>query len=285
MDTTMTNNARAMIERYAPSAFTAHPWECMSGRYSFVPTFRVVEGLEKNGFTPVRAYQSSSRIDGKADYVRHEIRFRRRDQTLCLNEVFPEIVLVNSHDGSSAYLVQGGLYRLVCSNGMVCSVGRLGMYRTRHSGDIQGEVIDAAYRIVEDFPQIINMVDRWMQTPMPTNRQIEFARHAMALRWGVENEQPRVEDMLAVRRQGDVTQKDTLWGTYQRIQESLVRGGTPYYYQRAGNRHPIVKHTRPIKSIPAGMRINQGLWALACSMGEIIEPVPTIKERTNESRS
>ncbi|MBV8275090.1 MAG: DUF932 domain-containing protein, partial [Verrucomicrobia bacterium] len=38
------------------------------------------------------------------------------------NQVRPEVVLVNSHDKSSAYQLHCGLFRLVCTNGMVISL-------------------------------------------------------------------------------------------------------------------------------------------------------------------
>jgi hypothetical protein len=64
------------IRRTAPSVFAERPWETMSERYRFFPTVHVVAGLMAQGFLPVRAQQSSSRIEGKGDFTKHMLRFR-----------------------------------------------------------------------------------------------------------------------------------------------------------------------------------------------------------------
>jgi uncharacterized protein DUF932 len=43
------------------------------------------------------------------------LRFRHEDvsQSLAVDDVIPEVVLINSHDGTSAYKLIAGLYRLM----------------------------------------------------------------------------------------------------------------------------------------------------------------------------
>src|SRR4051794_23840052 len=109
------------LRRLAPSIFAASPWGRMSGRYRMVPTIEVVGLLRDKGFLPVRAEQSRTRIEGKGDFTRHLIRFRHGDHLspLAVGAEVPELVLTNSHDGTSAYRFMAGVFRLVCSNGMV----------------------------------------------------------------------------------------------------------------------------------------------------------------------
>src|SRR4051812_18563680 len=111
----------------APSIFADHAHESRSARYAHVPTFQVMEALKDNGFLPMLATQSKVRDNstGRQDFTKHMIRFRHADHALAVGDVFPEVVLVNSHDGTSSYQLNSGLYRLVCGNGMVVSAGEL----------------------------------------------------------------------------------------------------------------------------------------------------------------
>src|SRR6476469_6888602 len=103
------------LRRTAPSVFAVNPWDRMSGRYRMVPTIEVVGMLRDKGFHPVRAEQSRARIDGKGAFTRHLLRFRHADHLspLTVGAEVPELVMVNSHDGTSAYRFLAGIFRLV----------------------------------------------------------------------------------------------------------------------------------------------------------------------------
>src|SRR6266403_2854016 len=100
------------IMKAAPSVFALEPWERMSEKYKFIPTIQVVDAMRDNGFMPVRAGQSRSRIPGKAEFTKHLLRFRHVDYMdtsgRVVGDEIPEIVLMNSHDGTSAYKLNAG---------------------------------------------------------------------------------------------------------------------------------------------------------------------------------
>ena len=108
------------IAALAPSAFATAPHESRSNRYAYIPTSSVIAGLRAQGFAPVAAKQGRSRIPGKTDFTKHMMRFRHEAQALrSAGQSFPEIVLVNSQDGSSAYHIMAGIFRVVCLNGLI----------------------------------------------------------------------------------------------------------------------------------------------------------------------
>ena len=93
----MTNDQLMSV---APSIFAAQPWEKMSDRYTFIPTIQIVDKMRREGFQPVAAMQSRTRIEGKQDFTKHLLRFRdmRNGETPAirtLGEVYPELVLTN----------------------------------------------------------------------------------------------------------------------------------------------------------------------------------------------
>jgi hypothetical protein len=80
--------------------------------------------MQENGWLPVRAEQQSVRTEARRGFQKHLIRFARAEHlgSWEKNPVRPEVVLLNSHDKSSAYQLHCGLFRLVCTNGMVVSL-------------------------------------------------------------------------------------------------------------------------------------------------------------------
>jgi hypothetical protein len=84
--------------------FAASAHERMSPRYTFIPTERALAGLINVGFVPVGASQTQTRLKSPL-HARHVVRLRRRFETVQLNDSVLEILFLNSHDGTSAYLM------------------------------------------------------------------------------------------------------------------------------------------------------------------------------------
>ncbi len=127
------------LRRCAPSIFASQPIDTVSDRYSFLPTSSVLKGMRENGWLPVRAEQQSVRTEARRGFQKHLIRFARAEHlgSWEKNQVRPEVVLLNSHDKSSAYQLHCGLFRLVCSNGMVVSDARFTGSRSSISDSIR----------------------------------------------------------------------------------------------------------------------------------------------------
>ncbi len=68
------------------------------------PTERVLNGLMGAGFVPVDARQTQARRSSPS-HARHILRLRRRFEIIELKDAIPEIVFLNSHDGTSAYIM------------------------------------------------------------------------------------------------------------------------------------------------------------------------------------
>ena len=92
------------LRRFAPSVFASQPIEGVSERYSFLPTSSILTGMRENGWVPVRAQEQSIRTEARRGFQKRVVRFARLQhlQTWEKNQVRPEVVLVNSHDTSSA---------------------------------------------------------------------------------------------------------------------------------------------------------------------------------------
>ena len=171
----------------APSIFAAGKHESRSARYAYIPTIDVLRGLQKEGFQPFMVVaQGKSRTEGKAEFTKHMIRMRHAGQVEARGEA-NEIILVNSHDGASSYQMLAGAFRYVCCNGMVegdiCSDIRL-----PHKGNAQNDVIEGAFRVLEDFETVDGSIDDMKAITLRPEEQRAFATAALALRYGERTE-------------------------------------------------------------------------------------------------
>lgn len=254
-----------------PSAFATSAHESRSARYAYIPTSDIIAGMMKEGFLPFAAKQSSTRVDGKAAFTKHMIRFRHASERLGLQvgDSVPEIVLVNSHDGSSAYNLMAALFRLVCSNGMMVSDGPTGSVRVPHTGKILDNVIEGSYRVVKESALALETSRAWGRLQLTAPEQKVFAEAARTVRFadseGLVTTPITAEQLLRPRRSADAGAD--LWRTMNRVQENVIKGGVTGYAIENGRRRATT--TREIKGIDQDVKLNRALWTLAEKMAEL----------------
>ena len=249
------------VRSRAPAVFAASADERLSAKYTFVPSERVFTGLMSAGFLPVEARQASARR-GSALHARHVVRLRPRFDTVQLKDSIAEVVFLNSHDGTSAYQLRMGLFRVVCTNGLIVSRGAFPAYCVSHRGNIVDDVIAGALELAERFESLAAQVERMEQRRLFKDEQLGFAARALALRFP-DPAQSGMEplQLLACRRTEDVG--DDLWRVYNRCQEHLLRGGLSR--RSACGR---LTRTRRISSIRRDVQLNGQLWDLAAQVLE-----------------
>ncbi|MBU3476152.1 DUF932 domain-containing protein [Escherichia coli] len=138
--------------RHVPSIFGEDRNTSRSERYAYIPTITVLENLQREGFQPFFACQTRVRDPGRRGYTKHMLRLRRAGEIN--GEHVPEIILLNSHDGTSSYQMLPGYFRFVCQNGCVCGQS-LGEVRVPHRGNVVDRVIEGAYEVVGVFDRIL----------------------------------------------------------------------------------------------------------------------------------
>ena len=252
----------------APSIFAETPHESRSDRYAYIPTIQIVEGMMKEGFLPFSVMQARSRSESRREYTKHLIRFRHAEMlkgTPHVGQLFPEIVLINSHDGSTAYQLMSGIFRLVCTNGMITGT-QYGDYKIRHQGDITGQVIDASYKVLNTAEQVMDAAGEWSGIHLSAPEQVALARAAHHLRFadakGNVSTPIPPEQLLRPRRKED--SGDDLWSTFNRIQETTLKGGLSGVSYEGGRRRKVT--SRKIGSITEDVRLNRALWMLGEDM-------------------
>jgi hypothetical protein len=248
------------LRERVPAVFAAAAHERTSSAYTFISTDHVLSGLASAGFFPVEARQA---VRARSPlHARHLIRLRRRRETIALRDSIPELLFLNSHDGSSSYQLRCGLFRVACTNGLVVSMGAFPVWRVMHRGDVVHDVVCAAYRISERFEALAAAVERMERTRLAPEEQLEFARQALTLRFPDDLPGAIVPSQaLSPQRPEDVG--NDLWRTFNTIQSRILRGGLTR--RTASNR---LTRSRPIRAIREDLRLNSALWEMAMARAQ-----------------
>ncbi|MBR8238363.1 DUF945 domain-containing protein [Burkholderia sp. AU42008] len=251
------------IRRVAPSIFADGKHESRSERYTYIPTIDVLRGLRNEGFQPFMICQTRVRDSSKREFTKHMLRLRHADQIT--GEEADEIVLLNSHDGTSSYQMLAGTFRFVCQNGMVAGEN-IADIRVPHKGNVVQNVINGAFDVLDGFELIREQKDGMRSVTLDRDEQQAFARSALALRYDptdAEAPAPVSESqLLAPRRFED--RHDDLWTVFNRVQENLTKGGL-----RGRSRSGRAMSTRPITGIDQSVKPNRALWMLADAMRQM----------------
>lgn len=104
----------------------------VSNRYQHFNTLELVETLKDKGWVPFTLSATNTRVTERKGYQKHLIRFRHRDFLNTERSEVPELIIVNSHDGSCSYEVMSGLFRFACSNGLIVADELFQRYKIRH---------------------------------------------------------------------------------------------------------------------------------------------------------
>ncbi|SEK36944.1 protein of unknown function [Bosea lupini] len=257
------------LRKLAPSIFAVTAHESRSERFQPIPTIEVLRGLMKEGFMPVGARQSGSRDASKVDFTKHLIRLRKLDteQKFRVGDTVCEILLKNANDGTSAYDLMAGLFRIRCLNSLVAQTGTIDAVKVRHSGDVQAKVIEGTYRVLGQAQEALAAPADWSGLRLNRDETAALAEAAHVLRFA-DNEgnvatpiEPR--QLLTPRRFDD--RADDLWTTFNVVQENVIRGGLRGVQRNPdGTRRRVT--TREIGGIDQDVKLNKALWIVAQAM-------------------
>jgi hypothetical protein len=253
---TFTELTMEQIKHDAPSIFQTQQKSGLSEHYVHIPTDRVINDMMELGWKPVQAVEIKARKASTKGFQRHMIKFFNPDIVIEGSDgdnVFPQILLTNSHDGLSSFKFQIGLFRLVCSNGLVVCDTNYGDFKLRHMGytfeDLQAKVSEA----VESFPGLVEKINKLQNVELSDKQIATFTKKAAAIRFG-EDVKVNLDELLVPERVAD--EGNNLWVVFNRVQEKLISGGCSY---KSGAK---IRKARAVKNFSQDLKINESLWEL-----------------------
>ena len=260
------------MRRVAPSLFATAAHESRSERFQPIPTIEILRGLTKEGFVPVGVKQSASRTEGKALFTKHLIRLRRVDDGKIYNvgDTVCEILLKNANDGTSAYELMAGLFRICCLNSLVTQTGTIDAIKVRDSGDVAGKVIDGTYRVLDEAERTLAVPQDRSTAILNNDEQSVLAEAAHLLRFGDTDGNTKTaikpEQLLVPRRSAD--RSNDLWTVWNRVQENSIKGGLHGVTRDEHGRIRLSK-SRAVNGIEQDIKLNKVLWLIGQKMADL----------------
>ena len=244
----------------------------LSEHYSFVPTINVVNDLRALGFECVDATQVKARKKTTNGYQKHMLTFENPKYKVEGAEEYPQLLLTNSHDGGNAFTLSAGIFRMICSNGLVIKTEDYGTARLVH----KGYSFEAVQELVKDFEEtmsnVISKITAMKRVQLTKAQQIEFAKQAALLRFTAKSyNEDNISDVVDIDGLLNVDRKEDagngLYEVFNRVQESLVQG--KYLYASNGkvkDADTKTRKARPIKNFKQSISVNQKLSELAFAL-------------------
>jgi hypothetical protein len=253
-----------------PAIFAEHKHDSRSDKYTYIPTINVIEGLVQSGYKMVEARQGRSRIAGKQEFTKHMLRFRHSTLDLRVGDTTAEVVMINSHDGTSRYKLMSGLFKLLCLNGLVVPEGPYAEVAVTHHGNIVQKVIEGSAIVLDNAAKVLDKPKQWSQLQLTSPQREAFAEAARVVRFGDKDgrvDSPVTAQQLLTPRRSEDSGND-LWRTFNVVQENAVKGGI--FNQQIVDGHLRRSTTREIRGISEDVKLNRALWVLAEKLAEAV---------------
>ena len=237
------------IRSLAPSVFTTEKASHLTDKYIQTPTIKVVEDLMNLGWEVTKAQEVKSRK--YKGFQKHLLVFRHPEITIKGangDDSFPQILLTNSHDGKAAFNFRVGIFRIVCSNGLVISDADFGVMSIRHMNYTFESLQSKVAEMISKLPGLVQKINLFKTTVLTEPQMIDFATKASALR---TKKTVNIMSVLEPTRKEDVG--NDLWLVFNRIQEKVLGGSYTYGGRKA----------RSVKNFQQDIKLNEQLFELA----------------------
>lgn len=257
------------IRTKAPYIFATKPTNgAVSDRYVFASTETIIDDMEKLGWGVVQCKQQRA---NKNSTVRsfHMVAFQNPNVYITKEtgsgeeiESYPQVILTNSHDGFNSFKFMIGIFRLVCSNGMVLATEQFESISIRHINYTFEELRTTIAASIEKVEQHVAVMNRMQETVLTDEQRRDFALNALAIRTGKDVDEVKatddeIEELLEPIRPED--EGNNLWATFNVLQEKIIKG----IYHHGTTKLGKARKARPITGPAKDIEVNQSLFRQA----------------------
>ena len=234
--------------------------------YVPITSGQIVKHLADNNLQLTDTVLTKPRNKNREGYQKHMLRFQSRELNLRgIADSVPEIVIVNSYDGSTSLQIKIGIFRLVCANGLIIG-NTYAQQSLRHAGNVLDNLNLAIDNTIKQLPIAASQIAQFSAIQTTSEIGREFASRVSKLIFPEQSDDSKVQfsldDMLRTRRGQDNTL--TLWHTLNVLQEVAIRGGLTYF--KTDDNKTIKNTTRAVKSIQRQVELNEAIWVIASEL-------------------
>lgn len=255
------------IKKVCPLAFATSPTnDKVSDKYVMANTSTVIDDMEKLGWKVVRAAQRKATKKSSGRFSYHMVAFQNPDIKITkkigngeeMVDCFPQIILTNSHDGLNCFQFRVGLFRCICSNGLVICTDEMADVKIRHIYYTFEELRRTVAEAIETVGAKVDRMTQAAAVELSKEQKEEFARKALGIRKNIDPEevnvdQETIDDLLTPLRKED--EGNSLWNVFNVLQEKVIKGG--YQEAKEGKK---ARKVRKVTSFIKDLDINSKLW-------------------------
>lgn len=256
----------------APYLFTKTPTNPkVSGRYVMADTETIIDDMAKLGWGVVDCKQQrnnpkkpSCRSFHMVVFQNPNIYIEKEDENGNKTiDCYPRIIVQNSHDGYNAFKFMCGLFRLVCSNGLVIATETFENVCVKHVNYTFDELRRIVAQSVSKIEETMKVMDKMESTILTEEQKSELATTALRIRKNddtLEVDKDTIDDILEPTRTED--EGNNLWSVFNLIQEKMMRGD----FSLTNTKNPKkVRKARPITGVAKDLDFNTKFFKAANS--------------------
>lgn len=263
--------SKDQIRQLAPVALADKPTREVSSKYVFANTETVIDDLAALGWKPTQASQRTARnAESPSRFSPHMIKFANPDVVVKgktdANITFPQIVLTNRHDGLGAFKFMAGMFRLVCSNGLVIATSTFASVAIPHKGYSFEDLRKVVGERTAALPETVEFMNQMKQHKLDVGQRRKLALDGLLLRAGIAPTSTEAEEYEREYINGELIQSiltpvrkedagTDLWSTFNVIQEKVVKG-----FEGGGRK------VKSLKSFEKDLDLNSKLFSSALAM-------------------
>ena len=254
----------------APYIFADKPTNNgVSERYTLASTETLIDDMAKLGWGVTDCKQQRA---NKRSNVRsfHMVSFQNPNVFIENEnggiEAYPRVIITNSHDGYHSFKFMIGLFRLICSNGLIIATQEFANVSIRHINYDFEELRRIVAKAVDATKKNVEVMNAMQETELTAEQKADFAAKAVAIRKGIKDgdKMPKlsnedVEEILAPVRDED--KGNDLWSVYNVLQEKIMKGDFHFGKTKLGKN----RKARPITGAAKDIEVNQKLFETASS--------------------
>jgi len=249
-------------------------YETVSERYKVIPTIEVIEQMTKYGFEVRSITPGGSRT--RRGYQKHMVRMSSTEKIFG-GEIEPQVVIHNSYDGTKSLQIHIGMFRFVCSNGLISGKNVIEPTRILHSDSNWHEKLNEFIDTYEvKYERQKRFIEMLKDRPMGLDEAYYIATKAYKLRHRDERISMDLVDpleLLVAKRKED--RGNYSWQRYNVLEESL-RNGYFHKYSNDGS----IKKAKILTDINEIWRFEQDLSDLFQKEVLGVEEISTRKQLT-----
>lgn len=225
----------------------------LTDNYKLVKTGDIVDKVISLGYNVEKFVALKTKKVERRGYQKHRVLFTSNDLTTALADQGKlQLLMTNSHDGTSSVTFQIGFFRYICANGLVAGDFIGEPVRVRHIGNIEDKIEEAIKIVAERANKLDEAMLKLQSVKLTFERIKEFELRAAQLRY--DNV---IDAVFPLHRPEDNGQ--VLFEVFNRVQEGLTKGLGAKITDENGK----VKSIRQLRSFMSDSEVNSKLFDLA----------------------